>query len=97
MMDRTEWDDMVDEAIEVLIAEDTESFVLVGTQGEDVHVVQGADGGDELVAIWALVTQVMSRAQETGQDLRAPDVLALAAGEAAERGLLEPGAGFEEI
>jgi hypothetical protein len=87
-MERTQRDERIDEAIEVLIAEDTEGFVTVGVGSEGVHLVQSAEKEEQLLAVWALATQVMEEAREGDIPLTPPDVLALAAEAAADRGLI---------
>lgn len=98
MSERDEWDEMVDEAIEQLIAEETEGFTLVTYEEEDVHLLQAVDGLDEeLVAIFMLVTRVMSMSEQAGAKMSPPEVLAGAYEMAERRGLTAEGARFEEL
>jgi hypothetical protein len=98
MSERTEWDEAVDEAIEQLIAEDTESFTLMTYEENDVHLIQLADGiEEELVGIFLLVTRVMQMGDMGGVEMHPPDVLAAAYEAAERRGLTSENAAFEEL
>ena len=91
MTERTERDEMVDQAIEVLIDEDVEGFAVVGIGQEGVHTVTMTDRQGELLAVWALANRVMEESRAQDIPLTPPDVLALAAEAAADQGLIPEG------
>ena len=97
MTERSDWDEAVDEAIEVLIDESTDGFALVATQGEEAHFVEAADLEEELLAVWMLVRQVMEVARAEGQELKPAEVVAGAFHVAEERGYLEPSSRIEDF
>lgn len=90
MSERTDWDETVDEAIEVLIADSTDAFVLMGRQGDETHLIEAVqEPTDRLLAIWMLVSREISMLQESGEEIGPQDVLANAYLEAGRRGYLE--------
>jgi len=89
---------MVDEAIEQLIAEETEGYSLVTYEEDDVHLIQAVDGVDEeLLGIFLLVMRVMKMGEMGGVEMRPPEVLAAAYEAAERRGLTSENAAFEEL
>jgi hypothetical protein len=96
MTDRTEWDDVVDEAIGQLIDEDTEAFSVATIEDEDVHLVQAADLDEQLLSVWILVQQIVRQSEAAGTPLQPMDVLVGAADVAKSRGLLEDGASYRD-
>jgi hypothetical protein len=83
--ERTDWDEAVDEAIEVLISEDTSSFVLAGVEGDDVHSVSAVSSMDErLLAVFIVVEEVRMLFEDRGVDMD-PFEVVMAAGYMAER------------
>jgi hypothetical protein len=88
MTERTERDEMVDQAIELLIDENVGGFAVVGIGEEGVHTVTMTDRQDELLAVWALADQVLENARAQDIPLTPPDVIRLAAEAAADQGLI---------
>jgi hypothetical protein len=88
--ERTEYDDSVDEAIEVLIDDSTEAFVLVGMQDDsDVHLIQASENVEqELLAVFMLVENMRKMAAQTGREMLPHEVLIAAGHVAMERGYL---------
>lgn len=97
MTERTEEDDTIDEAIELLIDEDTDGFSLVAHQGEDVHLVEGATAEEQMLAVWVLVEQIRRQASSAGSPLRPVDVLVAAVQKAQERGYLHEDASITDV
>jgi hypothetical protein len=93
MTERTNWDDTVDEAIEVLIDEDTEFFALAAVQGQDLHAVSGAEGPDgleeQLLATFVLIEDTRRRLASEGIEAGPVDTVLAAMRVAGERGYLE--------
>jgi hypothetical protein len=89
--ERTEWDDSVDEAIEVLIDDSTEAFALVGMQEDsDIHLVQASESMEqELLPIFMLVENVRQMAAQAGEQMLPHEVLIAAGHVAMERGYLD--------
>jgi hypothetical protein len=91
MSERTDWDETVDRAIELLIAEDTESFHLLVSQTEDIHLVSGTDDVEEsLLAVYLLVEDLRVSARKSGKPMTPDAILGAAATVASERGYLDP-------
>lgn len=97
MSERTEEDERIDEAIELLIDDDTDGFSLVAHQGEDVHLVEGAKPDQQMLAVWILVQQIRRQASSAGTPLRPVDVLAGAVQIAQERGYLDENASIRDV
>lgn len=93
MTERTNWDDTVDEAIEVLIEENTEFFALAAVQGRDLHAVSGAAGPegleDQLLATFIVIEETRRRLASEGIEAGPVDVVLAAMRVAGERGYLE--------
>ena len=84
--ERTEYDEMADEAIDVLIDESTEGFVLVGV-GEDggLRTVDGTANADhQLLAVYLAIENVRKTTARGGYSIGPNEVL-LAAKQVAER------------
>ncbi len=85
MSERTEWDDTVDKAIERLIDDETEGFVLTAIEDDDLHLVKATDDLDgDLLSIYVMVEEIRMMAAEAGEEMSPMDVV-MAAGAAAER------------
>jgi hypothetical protein len=83
--ERTDWDDAVDEAIEILISEDTSGFVLAAVEGEDTHSVSAVSSMDErLLAVFIVVEEVRMLFAEQGMEMD-PFEVVMAAGYMAEQ------------
>lgn len=94
--ERTEEDDVIDRAIERLIADETEAFVLATVEERDVHNVQLASLEESLLAIYVQVEQLRREAAADGIELSPQDVLVGAMQTAEERGLLDDRTTYEE-
>jgi hypothetical protein len=85
MSERTEWDDTVDKAIERLIDDETEGFVLTAIEDDDLHLVKATDDIDgDLLSIYVMVEEIRMMAAEAGEEMSPMDVV-MAAGAVAER------------
>lgn len=90
MSERTQWDDTVDEAIELLISEETTSFALAALEGDDVHLVKATeDIDDALLAIFVMVEEVRQLSKQAGRELSPDEILTAAGYVAQERGYLD--------
>lgn len=96
MTERTQWDDTVDEAIELLIDEETDSFTLATTtENDELHLVKATEDVDEmLLAIFAMVEEIRQLSVEAGRELSPDEILTAAAQVAEEYGYLDPNAQF---
>lgn len=89
MSERTERDDVIDEAIELLISEDTEGFMLTAVEADDVHLVGATDDVEQsLLAVYVLVEELRQMGEEEGVSIAPSDVIVAAGQVADERGLL---------
>lgn len=91
MTERTERDDLIDQAIELLIDDKTEGFLLVTLEQEDVHLAQETYSiDDSLLAIHLIAEDLNLRLEECGNDPMSPlDIMAAAYSEAIHRGLTQ--------
>lgn len=64
MPDRTDWDELVDEAIELLEDDATEQFALVTFEETDVHALNATNDHSLLVAIYLLGRELQDRIDE---------------------------------
>lgn len=92
MAERTNYDDTIDKAIELLIADDTEGFVLTTIEEDDLHLVKATNNLDEdLLSIYIQIEELRMMASEAGGKLSALDILAAVADAARETGMLDAG------
>lgn len=95
MPERTERDETVDRAIELLISEDTEAFVTVGVEAEDVHIAGSSSEVDhDLLAVFMVVEHARRRFEELGKSFTPGDIVGAAGAAAEQRGLLDSEARF---
>jgi len=84
MSERTQWDESVDQAIELLISEDTEAFVLTAlkSDNEGMHLVQAHQEESDMVllTIFTLIEEIRKKSVEAGTPLSPEEIMYSAGG-----------------
>jgi len=79
MSERTQWDESVDQAIELLISEDTEAFVLTAlkSDNEGMHLVQAHQEESDMVllTIFTLIEEIRKKSVEAGTPLSPEEIM----------------------
>lgn len=95
MPERTQWDDDVDRAIDLLISEDTEAFAMTAVKSEEsgdggTYLLNADKEGSDaiLLAIFTMVEEIRRRSVANETPLSPEQILYAAAGVAEERGYL---------
>lgn len=94
MSERTQRDETVDKAIELLIADETDGFTMTAVQGDEVHVVKETDMDESLLSVFAIVEEIRRMTAAAGEypgSMTPQDVFIEAGQIAAERGLIAGG------
>lgn len=99
MTERTERDEHIDKAIQQIIADDTEGWILVATkENDDVRQVGDTEETrDRLIAVYMLIHTLIEDLREIGIDTTPKTVVEAAKVEAQDRGLLPSESRLEEI